>query len=51
MRSETHAFRHQDGMLGTAMYSKWTQKGRLFLYEELKKRNTLPLIEQKKDSK
>lgn len=51
VQSETHAFRHQDGTLGTAMYSKWTQKGRLFLYEELKERNTLPLIEQKKDSK
>lgn len=49
IQSETHSFPHKDGSIGTAMYSKWTQKGRLFLYEELKRRGVLPLIERTND--
>lgn len=45
-KSETVAFNRPNGTTGTALHTKWTQKGRLFLYDLLKKNNYLPLIEQ-----
>lgn len=44
--SETIDFNHKDGRPDVAMNTKWTQKGRLFLYDVLKKHGVLPVIER-----
>lgn len=46
VQSETVSITHRDGSAGSVMHTKWTQKGRLFLYDELKKHGILPLIEK-----
>lgn len=48
VQSDTFPIVHKNGTNGTVRHTKWTQKGRLFLYEELKKHNIIPLIEQNK---
>lgn len=48
-KSETTPFVKSDGSIGTNLFTKWTQKGRLFLYELLKSKGHLPLIEQEED--
>lgn len=45
--SETINITRSDGSPDVVMRTKWTQKGRLFIYELLKKDNIRPLIEQK----
>lgn len=44
--SKTFAFRHSDGRPDCNIQTEWTQKGRLFLYEFLKAKNVLPMIER-----
>ena len=44
--SETVEVKKKDGSIKTVMHTKWTQKGRLFLHDLLKKHNILPMIEK-----
>ena len=44
--SETIEVEKKDGSTKTVMHTKWTQKGRLFLHDLLKKHNILPMIEK-----
>lgn len=43
--SETYSFTNSDGSTRTTLTTKWTNKGRLFLYNLLKESGYLPLIE------
>ena len=44
--SKSFAFNHADGRPDVKMTTEWSQKGRLFLYQKLKKHGILPMIEQ-----
>ena len=45
VQSFSSYFVKEDGEVQVKVHTRWTQSGRLFLYEELKKAGVLPLIE------
>lgn len=45
-RSETYKYADGDGRSCASVSTKWTQKGRLFLYERLKEAGVTPCVEQ-----
>ena len=44
-KSHTTYFEKENGEIGTSVNTQWTQKGRLFLYEQLKAKDILPVCE------
>lgn len=43
--TKTHVVNGQDGLPHTKVHTYWTQKGRLFVYDMLKSRGILPVVE------
>lgn len=46
VHSHTHSFERANGETDCKLNTEWTQKGRIWLYEFLKKHNVYPLIEK-----
>lgn len=50
-QTKTQNYNRPDGTQGSRTHMYWTQKGRLFLYDFLKSKDVLPMIERKPEEK
>lgn len=50
-QTKTQNYNRPDGTQGSRVHMYWTQKGRLFLYDFLKSKDVLPMIERKPEEK
>ena len=50
LQTKTHNYADADGVQHAKQHSYWTQKGRLFLYEKLKSKGVMPLMEQAEET-
>ena len=50
LQTKTHNYADVDGVQHAKQHSYWTQKGRLFLYEKLKNKGVMPLMEQAEET-
>ena len=50
LQTKTHNYADTDGVQHAKQHSYWTQKGRLFLYEKLKNKGVMPLMEQAEET-
>jgi anti-repressor protein len=50
-KSTTQAYRKSDGSRGTALHTKWTQKGRLFIHQLLEKRGIIAVVDREEVKK
>lgn len=49
-QSDTRPYEKRDGSIGISVQTLWTQKGRLLIYEKLKKEGILPAMEREEVS-
>lgn len=49
-QSDTRPYEKRDGTIGISVQTLWTQKGRLLIYEKLKKEGILPAMEREEVS-
>lgn len=48
-KSNTVTYKHKNGSIGSKLNTKWTQKGRLFINDILKKNGIIAIMDREQD--